>query len=204
MIDKIEIYYNDIYYNGKMSIEKGEMMEEYNILSSQEKSIGRFKIVCDEILGKDGNIYPYSYVKIKNCAATLCMLKDEILLVKQYRHTLKSWEYEIPAGSIEKNEEPIKAAKREVEEELGYKVEMIKYLGWFHLSVGSTTEKVYLYYAECSENIGQSLDALEKINIYKVKIGEFEELIENGIFHQCMGVTAWERYKSLKKLDLYC
>lgn len=134
---------------------------------------------------------------MKNCAAVLCIIENKILLLKQYRHTLRSWEYEIPAGSIEENEVPDIAARREVSEETGYSITHMTSLGWYHLSVGSTTEIVYLFSATLNEKVGQQLDKLEKINVFTVTYAEFENMIINNEFHQCMGVTAWERYKEM-------
>jgi len=174
--------------------------DEYNVINSSTEHVGRFDIICDTILEK-GKEYPYSYVQIKNCAAVLCIKDGLVLLLRQYRHTLKEWEYEIPAGTVEKNEDPYEAAKREVLEETGYAVEKLEYLGWYHLSVGSTTEKVFLYQADCVANKGQQLDALEKIEVHIFTFDDFENLISSGEFHQCMGVTAWERYKERLKMQ---
>ena len=84
-------------------------------------------------------------------------------------------------------------------EETGYDVREMVFLGWYHLSVGSTTERVFLYYALCHKQKKQKLDILEKIQLYQISFDEFEKLIEKNEFHQCMGVAAWERYKIKSK-----
>lgn len=172
----------------------GKKQNEYNVIATEIINAGRFRIVCDTIL-QNGEKYPYSYVQMKNCVAVLCMANDKIILLKQYRHTLKSWEYEIPAGSVEPGENLEDAAKREVLEETGYMVSTLISLGWYHLSVGATTEKVFLYFANCNMKVGQQLEALEKIYVQKFSLYEFEELIKTNKFHQCMGVAAWDQYK---------
>lgn len=174
-----------------MNIEKSN---EYQVISSESWEIGRFHVIC-ETVKKDKEEYPYSYVKIKDCVGVLCIVDGKILLLRQYRHSLRSWELEIPAGSIEEGEEPALAAEREVLEETGFKVREMISLGWYHLSSGSTTEKVYLFYAECYGYTKQKLDALEKIQLQLVPIKDFEAMIESNEFHQCLGVTAWMRYK---------
>ena len=45
---------------------------------------------------------------------------DEVVLIKQYRYSVDEVLYEFPAGRIEKGEEPLPAAKRELTEETGY------------------------------------------------------------------------------------
>lgn len=174
-----------------------QKQEGYHVIESKKIQAGRFQVICDTIL-QDGREYPYSYVKIKDCAAVLCIVGQSVLLLKQYRHTLKSWEYEIPAGSVESGEDPADAARREVEEETGYGIRKMIFLGWYHVSVGSTTERVFLYHAVCESLHGQSLDVLERIQVLTVPFAEFEEMIERNEFHQCMGVAAWERYKRIR------
>ena len=97
---------------------------------------------------------------------------------------------------MEDGENPEEAAKREVMEETGYDIKKMVFWGWYHLSVGSTTERVFLYYALCHKQKKQKLDVLEKIQLYRVPFEEFEGLMEKNEFHQCMGVAAWERYKT--------
>lgn len=168
---------------------------EYKVTSSETVHIGRFDIVCEKVL-QNGKEYPFSYVKIKDCAAAICMIEDDVILLKEYRHTLDSWEWEIPAGSVEKDDDPKKTIIREIQEETGFSIEELKYLGWYHLSVGSTTERVFIYYAKCNQPSEQQLEALEKIEVHRIPKAEFEKMVNKNEIHQCMGVTAWERYKS--------
>lgn len=167
----------------------------YNVVEHEVIRVGRFRIACEKIL-QDEQMHPYSYILMKNCVGVLCVSGKSVLLLRQYRHTLRTWEYEIPAGSIEEDENPEMAARREVLEETGYEIADIRKLGWYHLSDGSSTEIVHLYVAFCKENVGQNLEPLEKIETYWLTFEEFDYLIENNEFHQCMGVAAWQRYKS--------
>lgn len=60
--------------------------------------------------------------------------KDRIILVKQYRFAINKWTWEVPAGTLGKKEAPIKCAKRELEEETGFKAGKIKKLITFYSS----------------------------------------------------------------------
>ena len=170
---------------------------EYKVTSSEIVHVGRFDIVCEKVL-QDGKEYPFSYVKIKDCAAAICMIEDDIILLKEYRHTIDSWEWEIPAGSVEEGDDPEKTIIREIREETGFDIDEIHFLGWYHLSVGSTSEKVFLYYARCNSPKAQKLEALEKIEVHRITMFEFERMLESNEIHQCMGVAAWEKYKRFK------
>ncbi len=86
---------------------------------------------------------------------------DCVLLANQFRYpTTKhhsGWLTEVPAGSLEKNENPLECIKREVLEELGYKISDAIQVFDCYPSPGACTEKTYLFFAEVN-----SSDKIEK------------------------------------------
>ena len=56
--------------------------------------------------------------------------KDKVLLVRQYRYALDRELIEIPAGKLEKGEDPLEAAKRELGEEAGLAAAEYRDLGY--------------------------------------------------------------------------
>ena len=78
-------------------------------------------------------------------ACVLCEKEDKILLVKQFRYAYNKEIWEIPAGKINKGEEPYLTALRELEEEGGIKAESAELLYEIYPSPGYTSEKIYLY-----------------------------------------------------------
>lgn len=81
--------------------------------------------------------------------------RDEYLLVRQVRPPTirhgEPWLLEIVAGMIDPGESPDQAAKREVEEEVGYLPKALTPLGSMYGSPGGLGERVYLFLAEVSE-----------------------------------------------------
>ncbi|HAV54924.1 MAG TPA: ADP-ribose pyrophosphatase, partial [Aequorivita sp.] len=79
-----------------------------------------------------------------------------ILFTNQFRYpTCKNndgWLLEIPAGSLEEDEIPQECIRREVLEELGYRLTSPILINTFYTSPGASTERIFLYYAEVSEN----------------------------------------------------
>ena len=74
--------------------------------------------------------------------------EDSIYLVRQYRKAIDEFTLEIPAGLVEVNEKPIETAKRELQEEIGYKPLDIEYLFDMHASPGFTNDKLSFFLAK--------------------------------------------------------
>ena len=97
------------------------------------------------------NNHNLEYLEKQNAIAALILnySGDKVLFVNQYRAGVHNYIYEVPAGLIENNEEPIVALEREVREETGYKREDYDILydsnTGFLVSPGYTTEKIYIY-----------------------------------------------------------
>jgi len=75
------------------------------------------------------------------------LTKDKIVLIRQYRPVINSNILELPAGTLSKNETPLSCAKRELAEEIGYKAEEWKKIGYIYPAPGYTTEKILIYKA---------------------------------------------------------
>jgi ADP-ribose pyrophosphatase len=77
---------------------------------------------------------------------------DSLLFTNQFRYpTTKEesgWILELTAGSIEPEESAAERAKKEIEEEIGYKVEKIEFIHSFFVSPGGSSERILLYYSE--------------------------------------------------------
>jgi len=90
--------------------------------------------------------------------------EGEICLLKQYRHVMKDWVWEIPAGKIDDNEDPAVTAIRELKEEAGVSAGDWESLGSFISSPGVFSEVVYLYqatnlvYQGCEQEPGEIME----------------------------------------------
>ncbi|MDG7042413.1 MAG: NUDIX hydrolase, partial [Nitrososphaerota archaeon] len=69
-------------------------------------------------------------IRHKGAVAILPITEDgSIILEKQFRYALNSWLWEVPAGTIEDDEEPLECARRELREETGYEGTGFKKVG---------------------------------------------------------------------------
>jgi len=73
--------------------------------------------------------------------------RKRILLVRQYRLPARSYLWELPAGRLDPGETPLKAAKRELEEETGYRAKKWKKLVRFYPSPGYVGETMTIFLA---------------------------------------------------------
>ncbi len=122
-------------------------------------------------------------------------MKDNktILMVKQYRYPIKQVSLELPAGRLERGENPDLAIKRELEEETGHIAKNWKSLGYIYTTPGICDEKLYLYLATDLEFIKQKPDEGEIIEYFEYNLEEVFELIKSGEINDAKTICALTR-----------
>lgn len=98
-----------------------------------------------------------------------------LLLVRQYRHACGAWLEEIPAGRIDPGEDPQAAARRELEEETGFRARSWRPLLEVFPAPGFCSEVVHLFVAEGLESVpggGLDMDPDEEISVVSRSPGE--------------------------------
>ena len=124
---------------------------------------------------------------------------DCFLFTNQFRYpTLQEggWIIELTAGSIDKDEEPENAVRREVEEEIGYTLGEMQFLYSFFVSPGGTSERIFLFYAEVNSlqktfEGGGKFSEKEDIELVKIKREDLAEKAASNFFRDAktiMGV----------------
>ena len=106
--------------------------------------------------------------------------EDSIYLVRQYRKAIDEFTLEIPAGLVEVNEKPIETAKRELQDEIGYKPLDIEYLFDMHASPGFTNDKLSFFLAKNLEESKLELDEDEFLEKKSYKIEDVYNMVING------------------------
>ncbi|MFN0280212.1 MAG: NUDIX hydrolase [Pyrinomonadaceae bacterium] len=105
---------------------------------------------------------------------------DTVALVRQYRHAAGKYMLEIPAGSLENDEDPLTGAIRELEEEIGVTAENVELISEFYVSPGFLTEKMYVFLATGLTETAQNLEIDELIEIERLTFPEALAQIRNG------------------------
>ena len=124
-------------------------MKNYKVKKSEILFRGKvFDLQVDEIEYDSGN-KGIREVAVHPGGAVVVPLKDDgkIIMVNQFRYPLQKFLLEMPAGKLDKNEDPFVCAVRELEEETGYKAKNIIKLGSICTTPGFCTEVLHIYLA---------------------------------------------------------
>jgi ADP-ribose pyrophosphatase len=123
------------------------MEEKFKQRLKEEK--GKFLHYClDEVTLANGHISTREMVVHPGAVGIVAVTPDqEVVLVKQYRYPVQTVLYEIPAGKLERGEDPAAAAQRELEEETGYNAEKWEKLTTLYTAPGFSNEAMHLYLA---------------------------------------------------------
>ena len=151
-------------------------------LSSEEIFNGRvIRVTYDKVLLEIGNTSTREVVHHHGGACILPVDENQnITLVRQYRYALGEEMWELPAGKLEKDENPFEAAKRELAEECGLTADHFVDLGVVYPTVGYDSEKISLWAATGLHNVSQHLDEDEFLDVVKMPLDEALRLVLDG------------------------
>ena len=122
---------------------------------------------------------------------------DMVVLVRQFRYPYKETIYEIPAGKLEKGEDPFEAGKREFKEETGRVAEEYISLGEIYPSPGYTNEIIRLYAAKNITFEEQNLDDDEFLQVCQISFDELIRRIMSGEIKDAKTIAAAFKLKEL-------
>jgi ADP-ribose pyrophosphatase len=155
----------------------------FKLIKSQILFKGKvFDHQVDEIQYDSGNI-GIREVAVHPGGAVVIPIKDDgkIILVKQFRYPLQTTLIELPAGKLEKGEDPLKCAVRELEEETGYSAEEIKKIGEIYTAPGYCTEILHIYSAKGLRPGNHHREEGEQgMEIIELTLEEIEKMIISG------------------------
>ena len=125
---------------------------------------------------------------------------NKVILVKQHRFP-HGYVLEIPAGTLEKREKPIKCAFRELEEETGYRAKKMTPLITYYPSIGYNTEKIHCFVASGLKKISDlKLDDDEILSVVKIDMQKLIRMIKSGKIEDSKTICAVLTFAAKKKL----
>jgi ADP-ribose pyrophosphatase len=153
----------------------------------------RIRVEVQSVEMENGHRAEREVVHHPGAAAILAELPDgRFVLVEQFRRAVGDRLIEVVAGCLEPGEEPSVCARREVEEETGYKVAELIPLGKVFASPGFVSEALHLFYALLDPAGGaQALDTDERVQIRIYGADEIEALIASGGIQDSKTLCCW-------------
>jgi ADP-ribose pyrophosphatase len=170
--------YGKMYEQIKLIELEGHNMNnlEEKTLSTQPIFSGKvISLQVDEVELPNGKKAKRELIKHPGAVAIIAMTdENKLVLVEQYRKALQRTIVEIPAGKLEKGEEPLECAKRELEEETGYECKTIELVNSFYTSPGFADEIVHVYLAKglTKKENAAGLDEDEFVNLLEWTLDE--------------------------------
>lgn len=166
-------------------------LEEITI---NEKKLYEGKIIslyCDDVALPNGNNSKREYVSHNGGAAVLPIDENGyVYLVRQFRYAYREEVLEIPAGKIEKGEDPKVCAIRELSEETGWSAEEVRLLSCLYPSPGYTNEHLYVYLAKV-KTLGQShFDENEILEMEKYSLEDAYSMVVRGVIKDSKSICA--------------
>ena len=140
-----------------------------------------FSLVRENYTLDNGVTSEMDFIQHPGAAAMVPMLNNQdVVLIKQYRHAIREFIWEIPAGTLDPRESPLDCAQRELVEEIGYSAQTWHQLGTITPLPGYSDERIHISLASELKPAGQHLDKDEMINIKVVKFKAALQMILAG------------------------
>jgi ADP-ribose pyrophosphatase len=139
------------------------------------------KLAVHEIRLPDGSTATRELIEHQGAVAVVALdHQQNVLLVSQFRIGANRDLYELPAGLLEKDEQPEAAATRELREEIGYEPAGLESLGGFYAAAGYTTEYIHLYFTHDLIYAPLAQDQDEFIEVIRIPFTEALRMVEQG------------------------
>lgn len=139
------------------------------------------KVVHDKVELENGSTAMREVVEHPGgvCVAALTE-ENELLFVKQFRYPYKEVTLELPAGKLEKGQNPLENGKRELLEETGAVGREYVTLGKLYPSPGYCGEIIHLYFCRIDRFEKQRLDEDEFLNVLRIPLDTAVQMVLNN------------------------
>jgi 8-oxo-dGTP pyrophosphatase MutT (NUDIX family) len=179
------------------------MKEKWKVLKSKKVfDCPWFKVFKETCSLPDGKIINDYFVTESSDIVTIIPFidKSSLILLKEYKHGYGDYIYTFPSGMMEKGETPLKAAKRELLEETGYKGTLFKLATTYPNPTSSRFKKTTFIATDLVKTNVQKLDMTEFIEVHIKSLNDILELIDKNKIGSDLNLFSF--YQSLRYLKL--
>lgn len=163
-------------------------------------ALQRFRVIRQTWKSADGREHTRETVVHPGSVTILPLVGDEhVCLIRNYRPAVGETLIELPAGTLEVDEDPAKAAARELQEETGYRADRIEHLHTFFLSPGIMNECMRLYVATGLKPGEQALESGEQIENLLVSWEEALAMVGDGRIHDAKTLIGLLSYHCFRR-----
>jgi len=156
-------------------------------ISSKRIHTGRIITVDqDTVRFPDGSTGVMDMVRHPGASAIVPFLSDpkgndpQVLLIKQYRYAAGGYLYEIPAGRLDRGEDPHHCAERELKEETGCTAAHLEKVYTMLTTPGFSDEVIHLFVASGLERGDHQRESDEFMTLETVTLSRALELVQTG------------------------
>ena len=149
----------------------------------------------DDALLPDGKPCTREVVEHPGGAAVLCVRGGKVALVRQFRYAYGETLWEIPAGKLERGEDPKRAALRELSEETGLVADDLALRFVLYPTPGYTDEKIYIFEAESAADGATHFDEDEFLDVRFVPLEEAYRMIAAGEIRDGKTIVALQDHR---------
>jgi 8-oxo-dGTP pyrophosphatase MutT (NUDIX family) len=172
------------------------------IVASNPAHRGRvIQVSTERLRYSNGREYDIDYVRHPGAAAVVAVDgANRVCLVRQYRHGIQDFLWEIPAGKLDAGEQPEVCAVRELREETGVTANRWTSLGLYIPAPGIFTELIHLYLARELDVGAASPDADEELELKWLPLDEAISHVLKGDWND--GKTAMALWRAQYQLQM--
>lgn len=139
------------------------------------------ELAVDRVRLPNGKLIEREIIHHPGAAVIIPMLdKNTMVMIRQFRYAAGDFIWEFPAGTCSPGEPPLTCARRELEEETGYKARRWKKLIMFYPTPGVSTEIMHLYLAWDLRETQAHLEEDEILETKTFRISEISRMIRAG------------------------
>lgn len=140
-----------------------------------------FEFYTENVTLPHGITMDMDIIRHPGAAAIVPVMDDgRVLLLKQYRHAVGGFIWEVPAGTLDAHEDEMTCAKRELAEETGYTAGEMKKLGVITPLPAYSDERIHIFLATDLTRAAQNLDDDELLSVHPVAMQIALTMIADG------------------------